>query len=196
LRLAVAKLTRGKSTYPSRGGNCYELKVSREDAQVAVRYEILKGAARRKVTRLFPRYVTINESFLWVLGLLKGEGLRSIGSRSSMYRFSVVNNDPSVIRAVIKVLDESGLARFEDVKARGGLIRISYGPFCDKKEAKMFWARELGVNSKSVELARQAEPQKRAIHGSCTFTLNDVLLRRMMDLIADSVQANLFSGSV
>jgi hypothetical protein len=50
---------------------------------------------------------------------------------SSMYRFSVVNNDLAVIKAVVDVLDESRLARFNDIKMKGGLVRISYGPHCD-----------------------------------------------------------------
>jgi hypothetical protein len=141
---------------------------------------------------MFPASIDIDNRFVWVLGLLRGEGLRSIGSRSSMYRFCVVNNDPKVIRAVIEVLDNSGLAKFESVKSKSGLVRISYGPNCDMKAARKFWSSELGMNLLSVEMAKNAEPQKRALHGSCMFTINDVLLRRVMDLIADEVYMDLF----
>jgi hypothetical protein len=110
-----------------------------------------------------------------------------------MYRFKVVNNDLEVIQAVIRVLDESGLAAYEEVKVRPGLIRISYGPHCDIARARRHWAKGLGVPLSSVEVAKHPEPQKRAPFGSCMLTLNDVLLRRVIDLIAQRTYSILFS---
>lgn len=114
-----------------------------------------------------------------------------------MYRFNVVNNDLAVIRAVIDVLDESRLAEFERIRMQSGLVRISYGPNCDTAKAKRYWAEGLGIEYDRVEMAGKAEPQKRAAYGSCMFTVNDVLLRRVMDLILGRVYAQLFdSGGI
>ncbi len=112
-----------------------------------------------------------------------------------MYRFNVVNNDLAVIKSVIDVLNESGLARFNDVRKKGGLIRISYGPNCDTGVARKFWSEGLGVDISRVEMSKKAEPQKRALRGSCMLTLNDVILRRVMDLIAARVFHQLFDGN-
>jgi hypothetical protein len=191
----IADLVRGLSTYPNRSASRYKLRCRNNGPEsIEVYYEITKGAVMRTVRRKFPRYIAINERFIWVLGLLRGEGLRSIGPRSSMYRFSVVNNDLAVIKAVIVVLDESRVARFDDIKTKGGLTRISYGPYCNVRRARKYWAEGLGITISKVEMARKAEPQKRARMGSCMFTLNDVLLRRIMDLIAERVHTQLFDA--
>lgn len=188
----LRELVSGKSSFPNREGHAYELKSTDKGNCIEVYYKITRGAARRTVKRCFPKRVRIDERFLWVLGILRGEGLRSLGSRSSMYRFMVVNNDPVVLRAVIRVLDESGLEPFDRMKRRPGVFRISYGPSCDPQKAQGFWARELGVETKGVSLLGKAEPQKRARNGSCMLTINDVLLRRVFDLVAESVCVRLF----
>ena len=193
MEIDLARLITRVSTYPNRSGRSYELRYrTLNQSSIEIYYTITRGAATREVRRKFPRVVTINERFLWVLGLLRGEGLKSRGSKSSMYRFNVVNNDLAVIKSVIRVLDESNLAKFEEVKGRGGLVRISYGPNCDTREARRFWAVGLDIEIGNVEIAQKPEPQKRAIHGSCMFTINDVLLRRVMDLIADYVYTQQF----
>ncbi len=193
MKLDIGKLARDRLTYANRNGNRYVLDTRRlKDSKVEVSYQITHGAAKRIVRLVFPDHVRVDEKFLWVLGLFKGEGLKSVGSRSSMYRFSVVNNDPSVIRAVIRVLDESGLESLESMRTRSGLIRISYGPYCDKKEAREYWALELSLPPSGIDLARDSEPQKREAHGSCALTLNDVLLRSIFDLIAENVYDVLF----
>jgi hypothetical protein len=193
MRLSVADLASGKTTYRNRYGRSYVLRTKCiQGSKVEMSYEITHGAAKRIVRRIFPGYIEVNGRLLWILGLLKGEGLSSVGSRSSMYRFCVVNNDPSVIRAVMRVLDDSGLEPLARMRTRCGLIRISYGPHCDKQETKEFWARELGLGNQEINLARNSERQKRAIHGSCMLTLSDVLLRRVFDLVAEKVYNNLF----
>ena len=189
----IADLIRRLSTYTNRDGNRYELRYRPHGpSSIEVYYEITNGAAKRTVKRRFPRYIAINERFFWVLGLLRGEGLKSTDPRSSMYRFCVVNNDIDVIKAVVDVLDESKLAEFDDIKVKGGLIRISYGPHCNIEKARRYWAEGLGIENYRVKLARKAEPQKRALMGSCMLTLNDVLLRRILDLVAARVYRQLF----
>lgn len=197
LRINIAGLIRNNFTYPNRNGNRYELRCRpASSSTIEIYYEITNGAARRIVRREFPRIVTVDSRFVWLLGLLRGEGLKSIGARSSMYRFNVVNNDLEVIKVVIRVLDESKLAKFDDVKSESGLIRISYGPYCDVAKARRYWAEGLGVDAAKIRMADKAEPQKRALYGSCMFTLNDVILRRVVDLIAVRVYAQLFGSNV
>jgi hypothetical protein len=96
----------------------------------------------------------------------KRRGPEKQGAKSSIYRFNVVNNDLEVIQAVIRVLDESGLAAYEEVKVRTGSIRTSYGPHCDIARARRHWAEGLGVPLSSVEVAKHPEPQKRAPFGT------------------------------
>jgi len=194
MKVEIPSIVLGSKTYINRDGHSYDLKVGNDDGSlVEVYYEITSGAARRVISRKFPIQIEVNDRFLWVLGLLRGEGLRSHDAQSSMYRFNVVNNDLEVIRAVIQVLDESGLAAFSGLKSRPGLIRISYGPHCNKTQARRYWAKGLGIPLTCVKMAREAEPQKRARFGSCMFTLNDVLLRRIVDLVALQVYSTLFS---
>ncbi len=193
MKINIPSIVLGASTYPNRSGRSYKLNVRSVDpSHVDVFYEITSGAARRLVSRRFPKQIEINSRFLWVLGLLRGEGLRSKGAKSSIYRFNIVNNDLEVIQAVIRILDESGLAVFDEYRLRPGLIRISYGPYCDTWKARRHWARGLGIPLAKVEISKRPEPQKRARFGSCMFTLNDVLLRRVMDLIAQRVHFILF----
>jgi hypothetical protein len=196
VKLEIAELVRGELTYPSRDGNSSSLEARPlPKSKTEVSYEITGGAVRRRVRRNFPRRVTIDQLFMWVLGLLKGEGLKSVGSHSSMYRICVVNNDFSgVIRAVMGVLDSSGLERWENMRSRGGLIRISYGPRGNPSELKKYWADKIGLPEDAIILASHPEPQKRARYGSCMLTINDVLLRRVADLIAEGVWASLFNN--
>ncbi|MDA4127572.1 MAG: hypothetical protein OK452_10305 [Thaumarchaeota archaeon] len=192
--ISIGSIVQGKSTYQSRGGHSYILQTRDiSESEIEVSYEITGGAVRRRIARVFPREVEVDPRFIWVLGLLRGEGLKSIGPRSSMYRFYVVNNDYLVIRAVVRVLDESRLERWEHMKNRNGLVRISYGPACDKSEVRKYWAEKLGMPGRDIDLAAHAEPQKRARYGSCMLTMSDVLLRRVVDLIAQLVYETMFS---
>lgn len=195
MMIDIVELTNGRTTYSNRGGVRYELQNRPANSStIEIYYVITKGAARRIVSRRFPRFLEVSKRFIWALGLLRGEGLRSVGPRSSMYRFCVVNNDLAVIKAVIRVLNESGLAKFDEIKGKNGLIRISYGPSCDTGEAWRYWAEGLGIDASRVQMAKEAQPQKRAPRGSCMLTLNDVLLRRVVDLVAENVYDKLFGN--
>lgn len=191
MNVSVEKLIRGASTYATRYGNSYPLKIRHHGKnRVEVYYTITKGAVRREVGRIFPERVRVDSSFMWVLGLLRGEGLMSSGARSSMYRFAVVNNDPSIIRAVMEVLANSRLINFGNIKRK--FIRITYGFQTETNGLADYWAKELGVPLEIIDIARTPHHLKKARYGSCTLIISDVLLRRIIDLLADRIAKSLF----
>jgi len=192
LYVLIEKLVEGASTYTTRDGNSYPLKVRHFDKnRIEVYYTITKGAVRREVKRIFPRRLAIDNRFVWILGLLRGEGLISNTARSSMYRFAVVNNDPFVIRTVMHVLRKSGLVDFRQIKRK--FIRITYGFKIKKDALASYWAKQLGVPVEVIDVAKSPQQLKKAEHGSCTLIISDVLLRRVFDLLADCLSRTLFS---
>jgi len=110
-----------------------------------------------------------------------------------MYRFAVVNNDPSIIRAVMNVLANGRLVDFDKIK--GKFIRITYGFQSEKDSLADYCAKQLDVPLKVIDIAETPHHLKKARYGSCTLIISDVLLRRVFDLLAVHIVRSLFRGN-
>ncbi|MDD5133132.1 MAG: hypothetical protein PHD81_02605 [Candidatus Nanoarchaeia archaeon] len=102
MNIDLIRTLEGKYTYLNRNGYEHPLKVKPINKNEVLVSYITEGRIKREISRKFPRYLKINEKFIWAMGFIEGEGLKSKGVKSSMYRFSVTNNDPKTIFRVYK----------------------------------------------------------------------------------------------
>jgi len=193
MRIDLKRLLENKYTYKTRSGYSHLLKTKViNEKDILVYYEV-GGKIKRSVSRIFPQYLDITNRFMWVLGFINGEGLKSINSVSSMYRFAVTNNDPSTIKNVLKVLDESKLFKINNLPINS--IKINYGNKCFVQSLKSYWSKELGLTKEKIKLALKPQKQKKAKYGTATLYISDVLLRRVMDIISNHINEQIFSSS-
>ena len=177
----LADLLKNKYTYLNRNGNSHKLNIKLiNNKKILVSFKIA-GKIDKIISRVFPRYIKFNERFAWVFGFFAGEGLKSIEPTSSIYRFAVTNNDPTYIRKVINVLDETKLLRTNNLPTK--CIIIKYGKKCNKSILKSYWSKNLKLSKDKIKIAKNSEEGKKAKYGTATLCVSNLLLRRVFDLI-------------
>ncbi len=193
MRIDLKKILKGKYTYTTRSGHKHPLESKPiNETEILVSYKI-SGDISRSVSRVFPRYIDIDERFVWMSGFIDGEGLKSKNPRSSMYRFAVTNNDPNTIKRVLQILDETKIVKIDKVPYRS--IRISYGEGCNLCRLKNYWSKKLSISKEKIFISNSPQKEKKAKYGTATLCISDVLLRRVMDIILEYTSNKLFPSS-
>jgi len=177
----LAKILSGRSTYPTWSyGRTYPLEITVVTDLVKVTYKRKNGGKRP--IGMYPRYVQLSPKLMWVFGFLKGEGSRSKGS--SAYRhFTVTNADPEPLRLVLRVLQETGLLH----ELPNGCLKISRSDPRRDRELLDYWSRELGVPACKFYLPPKPDEIKHAKFGVCHIYISNVLLRLVIDAIAEYI---------
>ena len=172
----------GKRTYPSWStGQTYPLIIENQNLDVIVSYQH-KG--NKKPTRTFPRYIEITQKLLWFFGFIYGEGSKSKGS-SAYRRFTITNSDSKPMRLALDVLEEIQFLSREHIPIRS--IKIARSKSHNDKELLEFWKNELKVTSDKFYMAPKYDENKKTKYGVCHIFISDVLLRRVMDEIAEFI---------
>jgi hypothetical protein len=178
----LAKILDGKTTYPTWScGRTYPLEITCNNSNsVRVTYRRKNGGKRP--VRAYPRFIELSPKLVWVLGFLKGEGLRSRGS-SAYRRFTVTNTDPEPLKLVIQVLQETGLLGELPVRS------LKIGRNNPKRDGEIadYWSKELGVPKSKLYFPPKPDEMKHAKFGACHVYISDVLFRLVMDAIAEHV---------
>jgi hypothetical protein len=181
-KIDLIKLLSGKSTYPTWStGRSYSLFVEKQKSNIIVSYQ---HSGNKRPSRSFPRYIKITPKLLWFFGFIYGEGSKSQGS-SAYRRFTITNSDSKPMKLSLDVLEEIKVLSREDIPPRS--IKIARSQFHNDKKILEFWKKELKVTPDKFYLSPKYDENKKTEHGVCHVFISDVLLRRVMDEIAQFI---------
>ncbi len=184
MQLDLCDIIIGKKTYPNwTTGNEYQLQVFENTQQYAIiGYRTIHGHTFK---RKFPRFLEINNSFLWLIGFIRGEGSHSKG-KSGYLRFTLTNSDSYLMKNAINSLIKSGLINRKTLPVRS--IKIGRSSLHDDSELMEHWGKELGFSKEYFYFTNKRDENKKQKFGTCHLYISDVLLRRVMDIILDHIE--------
>ena len=108
IKISIKKLVEGNKTYPSWSTNStYDVKVKNNGNSALVYYDI---KTNKRINRIFPKQINLTSSFIYTLGLLKGEGSNALG-KSNYRRLTITNSNPEIIKLILNELEKSGLLK-------------------------------------------------------------------------------------
>jgi ribosomal protein L22 len=170
----------GKFTYTSWSTNSsYMLKSKGLDNQNILVYYITKS--NKVFSREFPKFISITPKFACILGLIKGEGANALG-KSNYRRFTFTNSDCELVKKVLDTLIENKLLMRENLKEKSIYI-MHY----QKEESTVLkhWSRKLEFPLSKFRCIETVD--KTRDYGICHVYVSDVLLRRVIDIMIDSI---------
>lgn len=183
LKLNVNKLVRNQFTYPNWTTNS-QYKVNSkiiDKNNILVYFDITKGAVKRRISRIFPRYIDCTSRFLWVLGFLKGEGSNSLG-KSNYRRFTITNSDPKTIKIFFEEFENRELYFKKNLPNKS--IHLIHH-LKKKNEVIKYWSYQLEIPTCKFKCFNGKA--KTLDYGVCHVYISDVLLRRVIDLIQEKL---------
>ena len=177
MKIDVHKLVKGKKTYPSWATNAsHILRTENRDKELLV-YYLTKS--NRRISRIFPNQLDLTPSFIYALGLLKGEGSNSLG-KSNYRRLTITNNDYHLINLILEELEKSNLFKRSDLIDKS--LHLLHHQDSDKKVIE-YWSKCLHLPKKKFKCFN--DERKTTPSGTCHVYISDVLLRRILDLVHD-----------
>lgn len=177
----LKNLVKGKKTYPSwTTSSIYELKTKDNEKSIII-YYIIKGG--RKISRVFPRKISLTPSFCYVLGLIKGEGSNALG-KSSYRRFTITNSDPKIIDIVLKELEKNSLFYKSNIIDKS--VHLLHHTENDDKVIE-YWCNQLNLPKSRFKCFN--EERKTSPFGVCHVYISDVLLRRIVNLLQEQISS-------
>ena|SRR3989338_3123250 len=186
-KIDILELINGQYTYANwSSGSMYELHGKPiNDKEIVVYYTIKKAIMKKTISRVFTRYINLTPSFCWALGFFRGEGLSSRRSKS-YHRFNITNKNPVCLKKFLKEIDKSGLLLSHNIK--GKCFQIHH--FMNRPEiVEKYWSDQLGFPLEMFSAIDYDHNLSKEGNGVCHFDIGDVLLRRIIDLINDSIIA-------
>ncbi|MBN2142441.1 hypothetical protein JW711_03855, partial [Candidatus Woesearchaeota archaeon] len=116
----LAKLVNSKKTYPNWSSEkIYSLQTDCVDNKTLVVYYLTNS--NKIVHRVFPKQITVNPSFAYVLGLIKGEGANALG-KSNYRRFTFTNSNWQLVKLILDELMKQKLISESDIIERSTYI--------------------------------------------------------------------------
>ncbi|MBU0980924.1 MAG: hypothetical protein KJ709_09045, partial [Nanoarchaeota archaeon] len=177
----IQKLVKGKYTYPSWSTNStYQLRSRICGNEIEV-YYITKS--NRKISRIFPKHISISHRLSYVLGFLKGEGSNSLG-KSNYRRFTITNTDPEIMKFVLMELDRNDLFHTIDLIDKSVHLLHFTLPY---KKVIEYWSNKLNLNKNKFKCFH--DEKRTSPYGVCHIYISDVLLRRIVDLIHEKIMS-------
>jgi hypothetical protein len=179
-KIKIEKIVEGHTTYPSWStGTCYPLKYkSHGKNQVIVFYNI---KTNKIISKVFPKTIDLSPQFTLVLGIIKGEGANSLG-KSNYRRFTFTNSDPDLFKRVLSLLDKNHLVYIK--RLPDGCLHILHHT-SSNDAAILFWSTKLNLPERKFRCFNDKTLSSK--YGVCHLYLSDVLLRRVADLLIDSI---------
>lgn len=183
MKIDLLKILDGMESYPTWfSKRTYKFILEKVgDNKIRVIYPV----NRKQISSLLPRFIEIDEPFLWVLGFIEGEGLKSKG-QSAYRRFMVTNNDFKNIKMVLDVLEKNKLLSRKNLPKHS--IRIRYNRFHNKKWLSNFWSKNLIISKDKLYFSPNPDPLKKSKFGTCDIYINNVIFRRVIDEIKNFVR--------
>lgn len=183
MKINIAKLIKNRYTYPSwTTSTCYKLNSEEIDNNFLKVYYIINKCVKRKVERIFPKELTITPRFAFVLGLICGEGANKLG-KSNYRRFTFTNKDPELIKIVLNELDRNKILNIKNLPDKSFYIHHTKK---EEKDVVVFWSKMLGFDKNKFNFIKYKIQSSE--YGVCHFYLSDVLLRRVIDLLNESLK--------
>lgn len=177
MKIKLKSLVEGQITYPSwTTGSTYHLKAEENDNSTLIYYKI---QTNKRISRLFPKEITLTQRFTYTLGLLKGEGSNALG-KSNYRRLTITNSNPNVINLILDELERSGLFKKSDLIAKS--VHLLHHTEADN-EVIDYWSNKLNIVKSKFKCFD--DKLKTSKYGVCHVYISDVLLRRVIDLIHD-----------
>jgi len=173
-------LVEGKLTYASWStNNSYLLRCKELDKHNVLVYYTTKF--NKTFSRKFPRLVIITPKFACVLGLIKGEGANALG-KSNYRRFTFTNSDCELVKQVLDTLSQNKLLLKENLREKS--IYIMH---FQKEESTVieYWSKKLDLPVSKFRCVETTD--KTRDWGICHVYISDVLLRRVIDIMIDSI---------
>lgn len=173
------KLVKDKFTYPSWTTNSvYPLGSIHSKQKSTIYY---KTKTNKVISREFPKIVNLTPQFIYVLGILKGEGSSSLG-KSNYRRFTITNSNPKVLSIVLNELEKAKLF------SRSDLIKNSVYVMHHKEsnlKVIYYWSKMLSIPKYKFKCFRSEKQTSK--YGVCHIYISDVLLRRIVDLMHEQL---------
>lgn len=180
-KIKLDELIVGQETYPTWSTKAvYSLQAESKDDELLI-YYVVKG--NRRISRIFPKKIELSTKFLYVMGLLKGEGSNTLGN-SNYRRFTITNSDPKVVSIILKELEESKL--FSKAELLDNSIHILHH-LVEDGEAIDYWANQLRLKPQKFRCFK--DKSRTSKYGVCHVYISDVLLRRVIDLLHQKLMA-------
>ena len=177
MKINTKKLVSGKKTYPNWStGSCYNIKAEEYEKSTLV-YYLTKS--NRKIKRDFPKKIILTPNFIYVLGIIMGEGPTSLG-KSNYRRFTMTNSDPKVINIVLKELENCRFLKKTDLIDKS--IHLLHFKEPEKKVID-YWSNKLDIDKSKFKCFH--DEKKTTNFGVCHVYVSDVLLRRIIDLLQE-----------
>lgn len=178
--IEIKKIIKNKFTYPSwTNNNSYPLKYSEMHAdQIEVYYRTVQN---KKYSRMFPNNILLSPKNSFILGLIKGEGANALG-KSNYRRFTFTNSDWYLIKIVLDFLEKNGFLDLNKISNKS--FHILHHRKSNTKAIK-YWSEKLNISKKFFVCF--SDKNLTSNFGVCHFYHSDVLLRRIIDLIIDTI---------
>lgn len=178
MKMNISDLINDKLTYPSWSTNkSYQIKTRKiDDMTTQVYYVTISGKIIKKE---FPTIINMTPELFWTLGFIKGEGANALG-KSNYRRFTLTNSDPHLLNFAIQTLLKSRLLKEEDFKTNCFNIMHAIN-----KESELYWHKQLGFSKENYKFYKTKN--KKTKNGVCHLYLSDVLLRRIIDELNNSL---------
>lgn len=183
--LDLERLLSSVNTYPSAKNNTYKLNTKKlTPNELEVYYIITAGATKKRILRKFPAKIKLTPELAWSLGFIKGEGANSKGT-SNYRRFTLTNSDPVNVLFVMRALTEAKIIDKDNLKAGTIQIMHSTGP---PQKVVNYWQKNLRVKKEAIKIVNDSD--KRNYFGICHLYISDVLLRRVVDVLNETLFNN------
>jgi hypothetical protein len=179
-KIEIQEIIKGKYTYPNWStSTSYALKCKEVNDRIVCVYYITKS--NKKVSRNFPKNIILTPKLTFILGLIKGEGANALG-KSNYRRFTFTNSDWELIDNVLNLLDENKFFLKEKLPGRSLQLIHFIGK---EKEVIDFWSKKLKLPRSKFKCFN--DKRKTTKYGVCHIYISDVLLRRIIDLIIETI---------
>ena len=178
-KINLKKIVEGHVTYPSWTTNSiYTIKIEENEKNALVYYTI---KTNKKISRIFPKEISLTPRLMYILGILKGEGSNALG-KSNYRRFTITNSDSNVIRLVLNELEQSNL--FKKVDLINKSVHLLHHTEQDDKVID-YWSNELNIPK--IKFKCFDDKLKTSKFGVCHVYISDVLLRRVIDILQEKL---------
>jgi hypothetical protein len=175
VNIILKKIVKNKKTYPSWStGATYFLESKEKEENIEIYY---KTKSNRKISRIFPKKLSLTPKLTYSLGFLKGEGANALG-KSNYRRFTLTNSEPQTILLVLNELDKNNILKKTQLREKS--IHLLHHNKSDS-EVINYWSKNLNLPKKLFKCFE--DKNKTSDYGVCHVYVSDVLLRRVIDLI-------------
>lgn len=175
IKIKLKSLVEGQVTYLSwTTSSIYSLKAEENDNDVLVYYKI---QTNKRISRVFPKEITLTPKFTYTLGLLKGEGSNALG-KSNYRRLTITNSNPDIIKLILDELEISNLFKKSDLIAKS--VHLLHHTELDE-DVIAYWSNQLDIPR--IKFKCFDDKLKTSKYGVCHVYISDVLLRRVIDIL-------------